>query len=85
MQRATVDATSHVNINLLAVDQDLSSCELFVADGQAERRTVVFVEDVRVSVALEQALQHSVITLGCRIMQRCSLPVVLVVHFEVFH
>lgn len=52
MQRTAVDSATHVDINLLAIDQYLSSCKLFVTDSEAKWRAVVFIEDVGVSIAL---------------------------------
>ena len=83
VQWAPVNTPSHVYVNVFLVNQNLGCSKLLVANGEAKRRTVVFIEDVRVCIPLQKTFKHAVIPLGSRVMQRCPLPVVLVVHFKV--
>ena len=82
---ATVDASTHIDVDFFRIDQDLGCSELFISNCQAKRRAVVFVQDVRVSVPLQQSLKHTIVSLGCRIVQRGPLTIVLVVHLKVIH
>ena len=85
MKWATVDTTTHVDINFLRIYQDLSCCELFVPDRQAQRRAVIFIQNVRVGIALEQAFQHAIIAFGRSVVQRCPLPIVLMIRLKLLY
>ena len=54
-----------------------------MSDGQTKRRAVVFVKNIGVGIPLKQPLNHSVIALGCGVVERGALPVVFVIDFEV--
>ena len=85
MKRAAVDPSTHIDIDFFRINQDLCCSELFISYCQAQWRAVVFVEDVGVSVPLQQSLENSVVSLGCGIVQRRPLTIVLVVHLKVVH
>ena len=85
VQWTAVDATAHVHVNFFGVDQDLGCSKLFVSDSQAQWCAVVFIEDVRISVALQQTFKNTIIAFSSCIMKGCSLSIVFVIDFKIVH
>jgi hypothetical protein len=52
VERASIDATPHVYVDLFRVDQDLSCSKLFISNSQAQRGAIILVQDVRVRIPL---------------------------------